>query len=240
MTERQPWAGRTEKQWFLLGGLSGGPCPGAKEPLTAPGSPSDLQPQSQAARSLLLGLGPPPPTAPTMAGHKVGRVWVWTENRLRARNRARFCGCRREHNRQMRLCPRTLAKGQRDHDEPWRQRVRRASRRPGSKPLGKGRETTGTYTYVCVHVYARVCTCTRAQMQIYVCMGLQVCVHVHHVYAHTCVHVCVCMCVRVCACPVSEMQPGAGLFPAVADGLRLRGGSLSLSMQGSGWGEAHL
>ena len=119
MTERQPWAGRTEKQWFLLGGLSGGPCwgplaswgPGAEEPLTAPGSPFDLQPQSQTARSLLLSLGPPPPTAPTVAGHQVGRVWVWTENRFRARNRARFCGCRREHNRQMRLCPQDPSEG---------------------------------------------------------------------------------------------------------------------------------
>ena len=97
-----------------------------------------------------------------------------------------------------------------------------------------------TYVYMCMHVCVYVCAHVYACTGAYVCAWACRCVHVHHVYAHTCVHVCMCMRVRECACPVSEMQPGAGLFPAVADGLSLRGGSLSLSMQGSGWGEAHL
>lgn len=72
-TERQPWAGGTEKQWPLLGDLSGGSCwgplvswgPGAEELLTAPGSPPTSNPKGgqpgpwSLARALRLPRPPP-------------------------------------------------------------------------------------------------------------------------------------------------------------------------------------
>ena len=61
-------AGRPER-WPLLGapGQLGSRSRGAAD---STGIPSDLQPQRRTARSLLLGLGPPSPTALTMAGIK--------------------------------------------------------------------------------------------------------------------------------------------------------------------------
>lgn len=183
-------AGRPER-WPLLGapGQLGSQSRGAAD---SAGLPSNLQPQSRTARSFLLGPALRLPRPPPWPGIKwdVCGCGLRTDSvpgtgrgsAAAAENRTDRCAS----------APRTLVKGQRGHDELWHQRVRRASRCPGSKPLGEGRETTGTCTPVCVHVCACVSTCVRVCTGVHGCAGVHVCI--------TCIHAraCVCACMYGC------------------------------------------